>query len=182
VTQWFSCNGTCCTLRATPLHTPHTPRPSRDLPQAQTTTIQPLEQVPKRSDLPNWREAHPGRPISFRNPSPPPSEPSSPKTTTFRAPEITPIIQQQHPEPRLGSKLISLIKTTTEALQSIIRVAERLVRQVNAERRLAHKSQRTTWSLREDTHGNTARSRLPVFPSGRGVPVTGSLGDSEAIA
>jgi len=88
----------------------------------------------------------------------------------------------KHSRSKLSSELILLIKTTTEALQSIIQVAERLVQQANAECQLAHKSLWTTWSLCGDTHGNTAHSQLPTFPSGREVPVTGSLGGLEVLA
>ena len=83
---------------------------------------------------------------------------------------------------QLTFDLVSLIKTTSEALQNIVHIAAQLVHQANAERRLAHKSQQMAWSLREDTHGNTVRSQPPAFSSGRGVPVTGSLRGSEAIA
>jgi len=34
--------------------------------------------------------------------------------------------------------------------------------------------------MHEDVHGNVSHMELPTFPSGRGVPVTGSLVDSEA--
>jgi hypothetical protein len=72
---------------------------------------------------------------------PPNSPPASPNP--LHPPEISPIPQQHHFESQLGSELISLIKATSEALRSIAQVAERLIRRVNTERRLAHKSQRT---------------------------------------
>jgi hypothetical protein len=59
--------------------------------------------------------------------------------------------QKNHSESQLTSELISLIKTTSETLQNIVRIAERLLHQANAERRLAHKSRRMTWSLRVET-------------------------------
>ncbi|KIM73063.1 hypothetical protein PILCRDRAFT_15547 [Piloderma croceum F 1598] len=120
--------------------------------------------------------------MSFRNPPAPPqsptpsvnSPPASP-TRSFR-PEIPPATPQHHPESELGSELITLIKATSNALQGIVLVAEKLIRRVNAERRMAHKLQRTAWSSREDTRGNAVCLQPPAFPPGRGVPVTGSLG------
>jgi hypothetical protein len=113
--------------------------------------------------------------------SPPPQSPPTPPISPL-CPNIPPMPPQHHTESQLTSELVSLIKTTSEALQSIIRIAERLIHQVNAERRLAHKPQRSSWSLREDAHGNTVCPQPPAFPSGRGVPVTGSLGGSEVLA
>ena len=83
---------------------------------------------------------------------------------------------------QLTSDLVSLIKTTSEALQNIVRIAERLMHQANAERRLAHKSQRMAWSSCEDARGYAVCPQPPASPSGRGVPVTRSLGGSESIA
>ena len=136
---------------------------------------------PKHSDSPNWCAPSPNHSISFRNPSPPQSPPVPP-TSPLPTPEIPRTTQQYHSESRLGSELISLIKATSEALRGIAQVAERLIRRANAERRLAHKLQQTTWSLREDAHGNTVCSQPPVFPSGRGVSAAGLPEVSEAIA
>ena len=83
---------------------------------------------------------------------------------------------------QLTSDLVSLIKTTSEALQNIVHIPERLIHQANAERRLAHKSQTMAWSSCGNAHGYAVCPQPPASPSGRGVPVTGSLGGSEAIA
>jgi hypothetical protein len=141
----------------------------------------PPNHTPKRSDSQDWREPRPGHPTTFQSPSAPPhSLPASP-TCSF-CPETPPTTQQHHFESQLGTKLIALIKTTSEALRSIAQVAEGLIRQVNAERRLAHKLQRTTWSSREDMCGNAVCLQPPAFPPVRGAPVTGSLGGSESVA
>jgi hypothetical protein len=136
----------------------------------------------KRSDSPNWREAHPERPISFRSPSPLPPKSPTPSSTPTRTPKRPQTPPAQTPESQLSGELNTLIKNTAEALRAIIRVSEKLVRQVNAGRRLAHRSKQSTGSLCEDAHGNVVCSLPPTFPSGRGVSVTGSPGASEAIA
>ena len=82
---------------------------------------------------------------------------------------------------QLTSDLVSLIKTTSEALQNIVHIAAQLVCQANAERRLARKSQWMAQSSREDTRGYAVCPQPPASPSGRGVPVTGSLGGSDPI-
>jgi hypothetical protein len=136
----------------------------------------------KRSDSPNWRAPSPDRPASFRSHSPPPQSPPTPPICP-PCPHIPSSPQKKNlTGSQLTSDLISLIKTTSEALQSIVRIAERLMHQANAGRRVAHKSQRTAWSSREDACGNVACPQPPMFPSGRGVPVTGSLGGSEVLA
>ena len=147
------------------------------------------QNAPKKcSDSPNWRAPSPNRPITFRNPpafpQPPASPANSPPTSPTRSlhPETPPTAQQHRFESQLGSELIALIKTTSDALRSIAQVAEGLIRRVNAERRLAHKSQRMTWSSREDTRGNAVCLQPPAFPPVRGAPVTGSLQCSDSIA
>jgi hypothetical protein len=159
------------------LPNPHLSKNSRDLPPHKD----PPAQNPKRSDSLDWRSPSPNRPISFRNPSPPQSPPAPPASPllTPKTPQTT---QQYHLESQLGSELINLIKATSEALRSIAQVVEKLIRRANAGHRLAHKSQRPTWSLREDTHGNTVCSQPPVFPSGRGVSAARLPEVSEAIA
>jgi hypothetical protein len=134
----------------------------------------------KRSDSPNWRAPSPNRPTTFRNPSP---LPQSPPTPLISPPCPTPLMPpKNHAESRLTLELVSLIKTTSEALQKVVCIAERLIRQVNAERRLAHKPWRTPWSLHEDVHGNAVCPQSPAFPSGRGVPVAGPPSGSEVLA
>jgi hypothetical protein len=142
----------------------------------------PQNQVPRPSDSPNWRAHSPNRPATSRSLSPPPQPPMTPPASPSHPLEMPHVAPQRHPESQLGSELVALIKATSDALRGIALVAEKLVRRVNAERRLAHRPRRISWSLRGDAHGNTVRPQPPVFPSGRGVPVTGSLGDSEAIA
>jgi hypothetical protein len=141
----------------------------------------PSARSPKRSDSPNWRAPSPNRPTSFRNPSPPPQSPA-PSASPLHPSETVRIPLQHHTQSQFTSELIGIIKTTSEALQSIVRVAEKLIRQVNASRRLAHRPQKFRRSLREDALGNMCCSPPPMFPSGRGVSVTGSPGASEAIA
>jgi hypothetical protein len=148
------------------------PPPHRDLP----------ENPPKHSDSPNWRAPSPNRPTSFRNPSPPLQSPPAPPISPSYPPEMLFTPPKRHIESRLTFELVSVIKTTSEALQSIIRVTEKLLRQVNASRRLAHRPQKRSWSLHEDMHGNVVHSPPPTFPSGRGVSVTGSLEVSDPLA
>ena len=138
----------------------------------------PQQSPPRRSDSPNWRAPSPDRPAAFRSYSPPPQPPPTPPI----CPNIPSMPPQNHTRSQLTSDLVSLIKTTSEALQGIVRIAERLIHQVNAERRLAHKPQRSSWSSREDTRGNAVCLQPPAFPSGRGVPVTGSPECSEVLA
>ena len=51
----------------------------------------------------------------------------------------TPYAPKHHTESQVISELVSIVKTTLDALQSIIWIAERLICQVNAEYWLAHK-------------------------------------------
>jgi hypothetical protein len=138
--------------------------------------IDPPNPKPKRSDSPNWRAPSPNRPASFRNPSPPPQLPT-PSASPLRPPKTVRIPPQHHTQSQLTSELIGIIKTTSETLQGIVRIAEKLIRQVNASRRLAHRPRKYNWGLHEDVLGNA-----PTFPPGRGESVTGSPGASEAIA
>ena len=147
------------------------PPPHKDLPQS-----------PRPSDSPDWRAPSPNCPASFRNPSPlpqsPPPSPISPPQTlkALPTPQLHPTKLQAVPE------LILIIKTASNTLQGIIRIAEKLIHQVNAERRLAHGSRRIGRSSREDTLGNLGCSQPPKFPSWRGAPVTGSPEVSGSIA
>ena len=125
----------------------------------------PPARNPNRSDSPNWRAPSPNRPASFRSSSPHPKSPPIPPTSPL-CPDIPLMPPQNITGSQLTSDLVSLIKTTSEALQNIVHIAAQLM----------------AWSLCEDTHGNAVHSQPPAFPSGRGVPVTGSLGGSEAIA
>ena len=134
-----------------------------------------------RSDSPDWRAPSPNRPASFRSPSPPPQSPPAPPTSPLCR-NIPTMPQKIHTENQLTFELVSLVKTTSETLQHVVHIAERLIRQVNTERRLAHKPWRTPWSSRGDARGNALCPQPPAFPSGRGVPVTGSLGGSDPIA
>jgi hypothetical protein len=143
--------------------------------------IDPPTPKPRRSESPNWRAPSPNRPVSFRNPSPPPQSPN-PSTSSLHPPETVRVPPRHHTQSQLTSELIGIIKTTSEALQSIVRVAEKLIRQVNASRRLAHRPQKFRRSLREDAPGNVGCSSPPTFPSGRRVSVTGSPGVSDPLA
>ena len=147
------------------------PPPHKDLPAQNLKCLDSLD----------WRTPSPNCPISFRSPSPPPQSPPAPPTSPL-CPDIPPMSPKNITGSQLTSDLVSLIKTTSEALQNIVHIAAQLVRQANAERCLAHKSQQMAWSLHEDMHRNAVRSQPPAFPSGRGVPVTGSLRGLEAIA
>ena len=69
--------------------------------------------------------------------------------------------------------LDSLIKQASAALCSIIMVAEKLVRHVNAACHIAHKVQGHRFRVHEDVHGNVAGTQPPTFPSWRGPTVTG---------
>ena len=147
------------------------PPPHKDLPA----------QNPTHSDSPDWRAPSPNRPASFRSPSPHPKSPPILPISPL-CPDIHPMPLQNITGSQLTSDLVSLIKTTSEALQNIIHIAAQLVHQANAEHRLAHKSRRMAWSSCEDTRGYAACPQPPASPSGRGVPVTRSLGGSESIA
>jgi hypothetical protein len=96
----------------------------------------PIIPIRSRSDSPDWREARPGRPISFKTP---PSTPTNPNTTLELLPEPIPT-----PKPALislgTSNLSSLVTQASTALQSIITIVQKLTRRVNAERRIAHRS------------------------------------------
>ena len=141
----------------------------------------PSVRSPTRSDSLNWRAPSPNHPTSFRNPSPPPQSPTPP-TSPLQPSETVRVPPQHHTQSQLTSELIGIIKTTSEALQSIVRVAEKLIRQVNASRRLAHRPQKFGRSPREDAPGNVGCSSPPTFPSGRRVSVTGSPGVSDPLA
>jgi hypothetical protein len=67
-------------------------------------------------------------------------------------------------------------------VQGIVQITGKLIRQVNAGRRLAHRPQKRRRSLHVDALGNVVCSPPPTFPSGRGESVTGSPGASVAIA
>ena len=172
--------------------TPHESRQrtpwSQDVRRDPPPHKDPLQSPLRRLDSPNWRTPGPNRPATFRSPPAPPQSPAPPANSPPASPtcpfhpKTPPTTQQHHFKSQLGTELIALIKTTSEALQSIAQVAEGLICWVNAERRLAHKLQRTTWSSHEDTRGNAVCLQPPVFPSGRVVPVTGSLGDSDPLA
>jgi hypothetical protein len=91
----------------------------------------PPRHTRSRSDSLDWREARPGRPISVKpSPSPPTNlepilkPPTTPKISS--APPITPDLE-------------SLVIQASMALQGIIGIAGKLVRRVNAQRRIAHK-------------------------------------------
>jgi hypothetical protein len=94
----------------------------------------PSSSTRRRSDSPNWREARPGRPTSFKCPSSPPADSSTIPQPPSAPPKPT-------PTPCNTSDLNSLIKQVTSALQSITALAQKLIRRVNAQRRIAHKSQ-----------------------------------------
>ena len=110
-----------------------------------------LPQSPRPSDSPDWRAPSPNRPTSFRSPSPPPpqSSPPSPVPPTH-TPKMLSLPQSHHTEFQAIPELFLIIKTASSTLQSIIRIAEKLIHQVNAERRLAHKPQKVIWGLRVD--------------------------------
>ena len=148
------------------------PPPHRDPPQS----------LPKRSDSPNWRAPSPNRPTSFKSPSPPPSESPLPPLTPTHIPKRPQTPPASTPESQLSQELETLIKNAAEALRTIVRVSQKLVRQVNAGRRLAHKAQQSTLGLREDALGNLGCSPPPTFPPGRGESVTRSPGASDSIA
>jgi len=141
----------------------------------------PSTRSPKRSDSPNWCAPSLNRPTSFRNPSPPPQSPT-PSASSSHPPETVRVPPWHHTQSQLTLELIEIIKTTSEALRSIVRVAEKLIRQVNASRRLAHRPQKFRRSLRKDVLGNMGCSLPPTFSSGRGVSVTGSPGVSDPLA
>src|ERR1700677_1773389 len=86
----------------------------------------PSARKPKRSDSPNWRAPSPNRPASFRSPSPLPQSPSTPPISPLH-PDMPPMPLKNHTKSQLTCELVSLIKTTSEALQYIVRIAERLV-------------------------------------------------------
>ena len=93
------------------------PPPHKDLPA----------QNPNRSDSPDWRAPNPNCPISFRSPSPPPQSPPpqslpAPPTSPL-CPDIPPMPPQNITGSQLTSDLVSLIKTTSEALQNIVHIA-----------------------------------------------------------
>ena len=147
------------------------PPPHKDLPQS-----------PRPLDSPDWRAPSPNRPASFRNPSPLPQSPPPSPVHLAHTPKMLPIPQPPQAEFQAIPELFSIIKTASNTLQSILRLAEKLIHQVNAERRLAHRPQKVIWSSRVDALGNLGCSQPPKFPSWRGAPVTGSPEVSASIA
>ena len=109
----------------------------------------PHLQRPRRSpsDSPNWREARPDRPVSFKSPSPPPAVPS---------PTLNPPVAPPKPLLPTHSKsdLPALVYQVTITLQGIMAIAQKLVRRVNAARRIAHKTQRCRSTVHEVVHRN----------------------------
>ena len=88
------------------------PPPHRDL----------SESPPKCSDSPNWCVPSPSCLVSFKNPSPPSQSPPQSPTPSVSPLHPSSAIQmpsQQHTQSQLTSELIRIIKTTSEALQSI---------------------------------------------------------------
>jgi hypothetical protein len=73
-----------------------------------------------------------------------------------------------------GWELTSLMQHTTDALWSIIQVAEKLVWQINVEHHLAHKLLPEYLGMCEDAPENMVCPQPPTFSSERRVPVTGS--------
>jgi hypothetical protein len=155
-------------------------RPSADW-RDPSPHVDPPNPKLKRSDSPNWRTPSPNRPASFKNPSPLP-QPPTPSASPLHPPEIIQIPLRHDTQSQLTTKLIGIVKTTSETLQSIVQLTEKLIRQVNASRRLAHRQQKRRRSLRVDMLGNVVCSPPPTFPSGRGESVTGSPGASDLIA
>ena len=140
----------------------------------------PPAQNPNCSDSPNWHTPSPNCPASFWSLLPPPQPPSILHISSL-CPDIPSMPPKNHTGSQLTSDLVSLIKTTLEALQNIVHITERLTHKANAERRLAHKSRQMAWSLCEDARGYAVCPQPPVSPSGRGVPVMRSLGGLESI-
>lgn len=165
-------------LTTYPPHSEMTRRPTRDLSHLRLA-------IPKTGGI-----CHPIRTIqleslSTRTPqigAHPAPCPPSPSSTNLLHPERPPTPRGNHTEPQIITELVSIVKTASEALRNAIWVAKGLVRQVNAERWMARKPKWSGWSTRGDTCGNTVHTQPLPFPSERGVPVTGSLGDSEVLA
>src|SRR6202050_2603109 len=86
----------------------------------------PQKSTKKYSDSLNWHAPSPNRPISFQSPSPPPQSPT-PSASPLHPPPTVQIPSQHHTQSNLTSELIGIIKTTSEALQSIVRIAEKLI-------------------------------------------------------
>ena len=112
----------------------------------------PPARNPICSDSPNWRAPSPNCPASFQSLSPPPQPPPTLHISP-PCPDIPSMPPKNITRSQLTSDLVSLIKTTSEALRNIVHIAAQLVRQANAERRLAHKSQWMARSSREDMRG-----------------------------
>jgi hypothetical protein len=117
----------------------------------------PPFRIQNRSDSPDWREARPDRPISFKTPSSPPVD-----LSTTPVPPLTP--PKSIPDSRGISDLDSLVAQATSALRSITSIAQKLIRRVNAERRIAHKIQGRGFRVHEDVHGNVSRTTAPHVP------------------
>src|SRR5882757_3595012 len=67
----------------------------------------------------NWHTPSPNCPISFQSPSPPPQLSCASSVNPLPTLETPPIPQQYHPTSSLTLKLISIVRTTAEALRSI---------------------------------------------------------------
>ena len=154
----------------------------RDLPPHKN----PQNHTQKCSDSPNWHEAHPGRPVSFRSPSPQlrksPDSPSNLRKNFIHTPEPPATPSKYSSEFQPGRELNSLIQHTADALRSIVQVVEKLIWQVNAEHQLAQKPQRIAWNSHEDVRGNAVCPQPPAFPSERGVSAAGLPAASDLLA
>ena len=151
------------------------PPPHKDLP----------ESPPKCLDSLDWCVPSPNCPVSFKNPSPPPSplpQSPTPSASPLHPPPTVQIPPQHHTQSRLTSELIGIIKTTSETLQGIVQISEKLIQQVNTGRQLAHRPQKHRRSLCVDMLGNVVCSLPPTFPSPRGESVTRSPGASDPLA
>jgi hypothetical protein len=115
----------------------------------------PSPSTQKRSDSPNWREARPGRPTSFKTPSSPPMDSNT-------LPKTPPASPKAILATRTTPNLDSLIKQAATALKSIVIIAEKLVRRANAERRIAHRSSVVKLRMHEVVHGNALRDTPAV--------------------
>jgi hypothetical protein len=123
----------------------------------------PPRHIRSRSDSLDWREARPGRPISFKTPSPSPTDPG-----TVLPPPRTP--PKPVSAPQENFKLSSLIEQAATALKQIIFISRKLISRVNAERRIAHKISSTVGQCSLDTPQRNRPGRTFLE---RGPPVTG---------
>jgi hypothetical protein len=69
---------------------------------------------------------------NWKDPSPSPLSPCTPSVSPLHILEPHPVPQQCYFDSWQSFELISIINTTTEALQSIVQFSERLVQQTNA--------------------------------------------------